>query len=104
MAPSIPLLRVLTGPSTSELVDISDLVNTGESHSIESDRFSGSIAVYIKGFPGAPKSEYFNQEERKNVTWSIQTQGEKASSKTIHTMLRICDFSFRPILAHIFFG
>ncbi|GJJ14921.1 hypothetical protein Clacol_009191 [Clathrus columnatus] len=70
-----PLLRVLAGPSTSELVDISDLVNTGESHSIESDRFSGSIAVYIKGFPNSSKSEYFEHPDRKNVTWSIQTQG-----------------------------
>lgn len=75
MATVGPQLRVLVGPSTSELVDISDLVNTGESHFIESDRFSGRIAVYIKGFPNAPTSDYFEQEGRKNVTWSIQTQG-----------------------------
>jgi len=72
----IPRLRVLAGPSPSQLSDISDFVNTARPHTIKSDRFQGRLVVHIKGFPGAPESEYFEREDRKGITWSIQMQGE----------------------------
>jgi len=71
----IPKLRVLAGPSPSELTDISDLVNTAQPHTIKSSRFHGRIIVHIKGFPGAPESEYFVRHDKQGITWSIQTQG-----------------------------
>ncbi|KIJ36353.1 hypothetical protein M422DRAFT_34310 [Sphaerobolus stellatus SS14] len=71
----IPRLRVLAGPSSSELTDVSELVNTARPHYIKSDKFQGRVVVHIKGFPGAPESEYFSRDDRKGVTWSIQMQG-----------------------------
>ncbi|KAF8503903.1 DUF1769-domain-containing protein [Hysterangium stoloniferum] len=70
-----PRLRVLAGPSPLELTDISDLVNTGIPHPIESNRFCGRVVVHIKGFPVTAESEYFEREDRKGITWSIQMQG-----------------------------
>ncbi|EGO03762.1 hypothetical protein SERLA73DRAFT_46390 [Serpula lacrymans var. lacrymans S7.3] len=73
-------MRVLAGPGLDSLVPITDIVNTGASHSITSDLFEGEVAVNIKGFTDPDghvlDSEYFNREERKGVTWSIQVQGK----------------------------
>lgn len=70
-------LSVLAGPSLDALVPIS--VNTGIPHDIVSDAFEGQILAYIKGFTDEDgnvlQSEYFQREERKGITWSIQTQG-----------------------------
>jgi len=68
-------LRVLVGPCPSKLTDISSLVNTERPHTIKSETFEGRVVVHVKGFPGADESEYFEREERKGVTWSIQVQG-----------------------------
>ncbi|KAI0319300.1 hypothetical protein OF83DRAFT_1170319 [Amylostereum chailletii] len=70
-------LRVVAGPSTSELTPIT--VNTGTPHRILSDSFDGHILAYIKDFPGpdgtVAGSDYFNREDRRGITWSIQVQG-----------------------------
>jgi hypothetical protein len=72
----MPRLSVVAGPSLDALVPIS--VNSGIPHNIVSDAFEGQILAYIKGFPdeeGNVESEYFQREDRKSITWSIQTQG-----------------------------
>ncbi|KAI0301636.1 hypothetical protein B0F90DRAFT_1718854 [Multifurca ochricompacta] len=73
----MPRLRVAAGPSIDALVPIS--VNTDVPHSIVSDAFEGQILVYIKGFTDKEgkvlQSEYFDREDRKGITWSIQVQG-----------------------------
>ena len=74
-SPSTPRLRLLAGPSPSHLTDISALVNTSQAHTIQSERFVGKVVVHVKGFPGADESEYFERDDRKGVTWSIQVQG-----------------------------
>ncbi|KAH7912198.1 hypothetical protein BJ138DRAFT_1061636 [Hygrophoropsis aurantiaca] len=75
----MPRLRVLAGPSQDCLVPITDAVNSGTAHKISSDRFEGSIVVNIKGFTDPQgrhlRSEYFEREDRKGITWSIQVQG-----------------------------
>ena len=70
-----PGLRVLAGPSPSQLTDISNLVNTARPHAIKSSRFTGQVVVHVKGFPHAGESEYFEREDRRGITWSIQVQG-----------------------------
>ncbi len=73
----MPRLSVLAGPSLDALVPIS--VNSGIPHNIVSDAFEGQILAYIKGFTDEEgnvlESEYFQREDRKGITWSIQTQG-----------------------------
>lgn len=77
----MPKLRVLAGPSAFELTDISDIVNTYQTHAIKSDRFEGLVCIHIKGFVGEDgkqrSSAYFEGagSERKGVTWSIQVKG-----------------------------
>jgi len=75
-----PKLRVLAGTSPSTLVPITHLVNTSQPHHVSSDLFEGEIVAHIHGLTdehGAMKEseEYFNREDRKGVTWSIQVQG-----------------------------
>jgi len=73
----MPRLRVVAGPSLDALVPIS--VNSGVPHDIVSDAFEGQIIAHIKDFPddegNALPNEYFDREDRKGVTWSIQVQG-----------------------------
>jgi hypothetical protein len=72
----MPRLSVVAGPSLDALVPIT--VNSGIPHNIVSDAFEGQILAYIKGFTdedGNVESEYFQREDRKGITWSIQTQG-----------------------------
>ena len=73
----MPRLRVVAGPSLDALVPIS--VNSGEPHTITSDAFEGRILAYIKDFTDKDgsvlQSEYFDREDRKGITWSIQVQG-----------------------------
>jgi hypothetical protein len=75
----MPRLSVVAGPSLDALVPIT--VNSGIPHNIVSDAFEGQILAYIKGFPAEEgiglqnESEYFQREDRKGITWSIQTQG-----------------------------
>ncbi|KAH7887047.1 hypothetical protein F5I97DRAFT_1099287 [Phlebopus sp. FC_14] len=75
----MPRLRVLAGPTAENQVPITELVNSGRAHDISSDRFEGKIAVYVKGFTNRQGeclgSEYFEREDRKGITWSIQVQG-----------------------------
>ncbi|KAH9922891.1 hypothetical protein B0H21DRAFT_701400 [Amylocystis lapponica] len=73
----MPRLRVLAGPSFDKLVPIS--ANSDVPVDVSSDAFEGKVAVYIKGFAD-PRghigdSPYFEQEERRGITWSIQVQG-----------------------------
>ncbi|KAH9073013.1 hypothetical protein EDB83DRAFT_2360377 [Lactarius deliciosus] len=73
----MPRLRVVAGPSLDALVPIS--VNSNVSHPVTSDAFEGRILAYIKDFAdkdgSALQSEYFDREDRKGITWSIQVQG-----------------------------
>ncbi|KAI0026781.1 hypothetical protein K488DRAFT_64527 [Vararia minispora EC-137] len=73
----MPRLRVAAGTSLDDLHPIT--VNSGTPHHLASDLFEGSILAYIKDFPGPDgrplESEYFEREDRKGVTWSIQVQG-----------------------------
>ena len=73
-------IRVFAGPSPGSLVPISNLVNTDTPHTISTDQFEGQVVVNIKGFTD-PRgqvldSEYFHRPDRKDITWSIQVQGE----------------------------
>jgi len=76
----MPRLRVLAGSSTS-MVPITSLVNTGRPYPIVSDEFEGEMIVYIKCFnaeagkPCEQGDDYFDREDRQGVTWSIQVQG-----------------------------
>ncbi len=71
----MPRLSVVAGPSLDALVPIS--VNSGIPHDIVSDAFEGQILAYIKDFTDeeGTQNEYFQREDRKGITWSIQTQG-----------------------------
>lgn len=75
----MPRLSVVAGPSLDALVPIT--VNSGIPHNIVSDAFEGQILAYIKGFTDEEgnvlqsENEYFQREDRKGITWSIQTQG-----------------------------
>ena len=75
----MPRLSVVAGPSLDALVPIT--VNSGIPHNIVSDAFEGQILAYIKGFTDEEgnalqsEGEYFQREDRKGITWSIQTQG-----------------------------
>lgn len=73
----MPRLSVLAGPSLDTLVPIS--VNSGIAHNIVSDAFEGQILAFVKGFTDEEgnvlQSEYFQREDRRGITWSIQTQG-----------------------------
>lgn len=78
----MPRLRILAGPSTDKLTEIH--ANTGQGVDVSSSAFEGKIAVYLKGFADTHgevrDSAYFKQDERKDVTWSIQFQGKPAYS------------------------
>ncbi|KAI0346420.1 DUF1769-domain-containing protein [Trametopsis cervina] len=73
----MPRLRVLVGPSADKLTEVK--ANTDEGIDVSSDTFEGKVAVYIKDFADpsgkVQTSPYFEQPERKDVTWSIQFQG-----------------------------
>ncbi|TFK56076.1 hypothetical protein OE88DRAFT_1615359, partial [Heliocybe sulcata] len=77
----MPSLRILAGPDTSNLQDITALVNTGAPHPVASAAFAGSLAVYLKDVPGADghahdaAHAYFGSPERADKTWSIQARG-----------------------------
>ncbi|KAG1736139.1 uncharacterized protein EDB91DRAFT_1143079 [Suillus paluster] len=72
-------LRVRVGPSMDKLVCITDKVNSGKAHDISSELFEGKVAINIKGFTNPTgeelSAEYFDREDRKGITWSIQVQG-----------------------------
>ena len=74
----MPRLRILAGPSTTDLREIH--ANSGDAVDVSSDAFEGKVAVYIKNFADpegkVQDSAYFTHESRKDVTWSIQVQGE----------------------------
>ncbi|EPS95250.1 hypothetical protein FOMPIDRAFT_1168833 [Fomitopsis schrenkii] len=71
----MPRLRILAGPSLSELTPIA--ANSNQAVEINSDAFEGRVAAYIEGFADASgevsDSAYF--KKRPSVTWSIQVQG-----------------------------
>lgn len=73
----MPHLRVVAGTSLDTLVPIS--VNSDVPHAVTSDAFEGRILAYIKDFTDKDgsvlDSEYFDREDRKGITWSIQVQG-----------------------------
>lgn len=75
----MPRLRIRVGSSLSSLQDISSKVNTGNTHDIISDAFEGRICMYIKGFPDSNNHttgvDFFDREDRRGITWSIQVQG-----------------------------
>jgi len=72
----MPGLRVLAGTSLDALVPITEFVNTNKSFKFPtSDRFEGEVVCNIQGFEDGKESEYFDREDRKGVTWSIQVQG-----------------------------
>ena len=73
----MPRLRVLAGPSVDALVPITP--NNHKPHTIVSDLFEGKVVVHIKNFldeqGNYSDSEYFDRDDRRDVTWSIQVQG-----------------------------
>lgn len=85
-------LRILAGVGSSStssknnedglhLEDVTRKVNTGTPHTLRSDVFEGEVVMHIKGFPSSPSSVgnadgYFESEERRGVSWSIQVRGE----------------------------
>ncbi|KAJ3888928.1 hypothetical protein GG344DRAFT_52668 [Lentinula edodes] len=69
----MPQLRVLAGPDPNHLSSITHLVNTNLPCRVSSDLFDGQIIANIKGFN--KDTEYFDRDDRKGVTWSIQVQG-----------------------------
>ena len=77
----MPRLRILAGPSFHDLTEIQ--ANSDKGFTISTDAFEGEVAVYLKGFADADgmvqNSPYFEQEERRSVTWSIQFQGMLSS-------------------------
>ncbi|KAI0355966.1 DUF1769-domain-containing protein [Trametes cingulata] len=83
----MPYLRVLAGPSETELVPLK--VNSGVPVEISSDAFEGRIAVFIKGLAdaegGKEDSDYFRK--RSGVTWSIQVQGRFLREYTADDLL-----------------
>lgn len=90
----MPRLRVLAGPDPSSLTPISTTVNSGTPHRISSDLFEGQVIAHIQGFTDEQgkvrDSEYFGREDRKNVTWSIQVQGESFRSLISSIFLSRC--------------
>ncbi len=72
---NMPRLRILAGPSMSDLVPVH--VDSGVPVKVSSDAFEGQLAVFIKGFADEEgkvrDSDYFRK--RSGVTWSIQMQG-----------------------------
>lgn len=70
----MPRLRVLAGTSWDSLVPITDAVNTNKPVPLCSHLFDGQVVANIKGFNGI-SSEYFDREDRRGITWSIQVQG-----------------------------
>lgn len=75
----MPRLRVLAGPNPHNLEDITDLVNTQKPYTISTSDFHGQVVANIKEFTGPDgvvrDSEYFEKEERQDITWSLQVQG-----------------------------
>lgn len=75
----MPRLRVLAGPNPNNLEDITDLVNTQKPYTISTSDFHGQVVANIKEFTGPDgvvrDSDYFNKEDRKDITWSLQVQG-----------------------------
>ncbi|KAF9064819.1 hypothetical protein BDP27DRAFT_1450584 [Rhodocollybia butyracea] len=69
----MPHLRVLAGPDPNHLVPITHLVNTNSPCKVSSELFEGQIIANIKGFN--EDTEYFDRDDRRGVTWSIQVQG-----------------------------
>ena len=96
-------LRVLAGPTPDNLVPITDIVNTGLAYSITSEHFEGRISIYVKNFID-PKgrrltSEYFEREDRKGITWSIQVQG-MCWGHTVHLFPDVFDTVGRFLQSH----
>lgn len=84
----MPGLRVLAGTSLDELVPITEYVNTNRAFKLpSSDRFEGEVVCNIKGFEDEKESEYFEREDRKGVTWSIQVQGRFLKRYSAHDIL-----------------
>ncbi|KIP07291.1 hypothetical protein PHLGIDRAFT_425605 [Phlebiopsis gigantea 11061_1 CR5-6] len=71
----MPRLRILAGPSPTDLNEIR--ANSGQATHIATDAFEGDVAVCIKNFADTEgnvhDSAYF--KDRTDVTWSIQVQG-----------------------------
>ena len=89
----MPRLRVLAGPSTTELKPI--CANAYKAHPIKSPFFEGRIVVHIKGFPDEDgnvlMSDYFERPERQGITWSIQVQGEFSRNASTHCHLCVAN-------------
>ncbi|KAJ3863107.1 hypothetical protein EV359DRAFT_43752 [Lentinula novae-zelandiae] len=81
----MPQLRVLAGPDPNHLSSITHLVNTNLPCKISSDLFDGQIIANIKGFN--KDTEYFDRDDRKGVTWSIQVQGRFLQPHTADDIL-----------------
>jgi len=83
-------LRVFAGPSPHSLVDVSDKINTVQSHRIVSDAFEGALSLQIKRFPARHRttsSDYFERSDRQGITWSIQVQGRFLQPHTADDLL-----------------
>lgn len=81
----MPHLRVLAGPDPNHLVSITHLVNTNTPCRVSSELFEGLIIANIKGFNEG--TEYFDRDDRKGVTWSIQVQGRFLQPHSVDDIL-----------------
>ncbi|KAF8627911.1 hypothetical protein AX15_004174 [Amanita polypyramis BW_CC] len=84
-------LRILAGPSPDELVPITHLVNASLSYKLKTDLFDGEISVHIKDFMDdqgqVRHSGYFDREDRRGVTWSIQVSGRFLVSHNVDDIM-----------------
>lgn len=98
----MPRLRILAGPSLSNLKEIQ--ANTAKGVDVSSTAFEGQVAVYIKGFADpsgeVQNSAYFETAQRKDVTWSIQFQGARAVKLSVNSCLNISGPSGRFLKPH----
>jgi hypothetical protein len=92
-----------------KLVCITDKVNSGKAHDVSSELFQGKVAINIKGFTNPSgeelSAEYFDREDRKGITWSIQVRG--ASEVLGHQrlfFLMLCGNYIRPVPTTDFCG
>lgn len=80
------------------MVPITSLVNTSKSYPLSSPLFEGAVVAHIKGLTDEQgrvrSSEYFEREDRKGVTWSIQVQGLYYSFRGETEGSMLTDFNF----------
>ena len=100
----MPRLRVLAGPSVEKLQPITELVNTTTPYRFSTPHAEGKLVVNIKGLTDPDghilTSDYFQREDRKGITWSIQFQGKFLRSHYEDEPVSADDVMFGNIFEH----